>query len=233
LHPAVQQLLSLQKIDTKVAKVQVKIDAVPKETAEREARLARTRQAWSQLDKTMRDAEERNEELEIKVQGFDNAIKRQEEHRDKAQSPSTYEAAQHQIQYLKEDREKLQNEQLELMELVEEIGPKRETAEALVQAEEASFASYLNEAGELEAELKAKRDTIAKEREGFLEGVKEGQLEIYEGLFSTRESQAVVSVEGNHCGGCYTKITPNDMARLKGNTSMVTCNACGRILYHN
>ena len=231
MHPAVQQLLSLQKIDTKVAKVQVKIDAIPKETAEREARLARTRQVWSQLDKTMRDAEGRNEELEVKVQGFDNAIKRQEEHRDKAQSPSTYEAAQHQIQYLKEDREKLQNEQLELMELIEDLGPKREAAAAAVEAEEEEFDRYLEEAKKLEAELKEKRDTIAKEREGFLEGVNDGQLEIYQGLFSTREAQAVVAVEGNHCGGCYTKITPNDMARLKGNTSMVTCKACGRILY--
>ena len=231
MHPAVQQLLSLQKIDTKVARVQVKIDAIPKETAERESKLEQARKVWNQLDKMIRDAEGRNEELEVKVQGFDNAIKRQEEHRDKAQSPSTYEAAQHQIQYLKEDREKLQNEQLELMELIEDLGPKREAAAAAAEKEEAEFAAYLEEAKKLETELVDQRDAIAKEREGFLEGVNEGQLQIYQGLFSTRESQAVVAVEGNHCGGCYTKITPNDMARLMGNTSMVTCKACGRILY--
>ncbi len=231
MHPAVQQLLSLQKIDTKVDKIQVKIDAIPKETAERESKLARLRQTWEQLDKAIRDAEARNAELELKVQGFDNAIKRQEEHRDKAQSPSTYEAAQHQIQYLKEDREKLQNEQLELMELVEDRSPLREAAEAEVKAAEEVLAVYLAEAREMEEELKGKRSAIEEERAGFLEGVNEAQLELYMGLFRTRERQAVVSVEGKVCGGCYTRLTPNDLARLQGSNSLVTCKACGRILY--
>jgi len=231
LHPAVQQLLSLQKIDTKVDKVQVKIDAIPKETAEREASLRQLRQTWEKLDKAIRDAEARNEELEVKVQGFDNAIQRQEEHRDKAQSPSTYEAAQHQIQYLKEDREKLQNEQLELMELIEDHGPQRDEALSKVKAAEEVFGAYLEEASKMQGELEGKRASIAQERNGYLEGLTDAQIELYQGLFRTRERQAVVAVEGSVCGGCYTRLTPNDLARLQGKSSLVTCKACGRILY--
>ncbi|MEZ5989943.1 MAG: C4-type zinc ribbon domain-containing protein [Planctomycetota bacterium] len=231
MNAAVQQLLSLQKIDSKVARVQDKIDAIPRETERRRAELEAIRTTWTTHDKRIREAEVRNGELEVKVLGLDNAIKRQEEHRDKAQNASTFEAAQHQIAYLKEDREKLQAEQFELMELLEKLGPEREEAAGRLAEAEAAFAAYEVEARALHDELVAQRDGIAAERAAFLGGVGPTELKLYRDLFESREGQAVVMVEGQFCGGCYTKITPNDMARLQTGAGIVTCKACGRILY--
>jgi len=38
-------------------------------------------------------------------------------------------------------------------------------------------------------------------------------------------------VEADHCRGCYTRVTPNDVAQLQAASRVVTCKSCGRILY--
>jgi predicted nucleic acid-binding Zn-ribbon protein len=56
-------------------------------------------------------------------------------------------------------------------------------------------------------------------------------MENYQTLFGVRGSQAVCAVESKVCQGCFTNITTNDVARLMGGSTIVTCGSCQRILY--
>lgn len=227
----VQQLISLQQVDNRVASVQKKIDAIPRETAKRRQGLDALIAQRAEVQASIDAAEARNRELEVKVQGLDAAITRQEKHRDESSNASTFTAAQHQIEYLNQDKETIQNEQIELMDRIETLTPQRDDFAAQVDAAQKEFDDYEAEAKKLMAELAAKRDEIAVERKDFIKDIPEGSLELYNGLFKQWSGQAVVPQEGGYCSGCYTKLTPNDKARLVTKTTLVTCNACGRILY--
>jgi len=231
LHPVVSQLLSLQKVDQKVAKFQKKLDAIPEEVRRRRAKLDRLEREAKEVAAKVEAAELKIRDLESQVNSIDAAIKKQEGHRDAAQNASTYAAAQHQIEYLKGDKEKLQAEEFESIEQLEELQPRQaELAEELAK-ERSEFAEFDGEIRKLEAELTSQRDEVAKEREAYLHDVPPENLTDYESLLRRREGQAVVPVEGEFCSGCYTRVTTNDMARLQGGTTLVICTSCARILY--
>lgn len=231
MHPVVKQILALQQVDEKVARIQKKIDAIPRETEQRSSEIARLEAERDRVAKAIEIAEGENSALEIKVQGIATAVKRQEDHRNKAQNPSTFEAAQHQISYLKLDMDQMQNKQLGLLESIESLSPELEKLREQVAERTAEFGAYKKEAARLHEELVVERDKIAVEREHHVNEIPDHQLAMYRELFETRQGQAVVPLEGEFCRGCYTKITINDQARLAGGSSMVTCKSCGRILY--
>ncbi|MFQ5506191.1 MAG: zinc ribbon domain-containing protein [Planctomycetota bacterium] len=225
------QLLSLQKVDAEVARVQKKLDAIPIETKRRREVLTRLETELSTLGKGIQAAEKQLQDLELQVTALDSAIAKQEGYRDRAQNASTFEAAQHQIGYLKADKEKLQADQFKLMGRLDELQPELASCESRLREVQVEFSEYEHEAERLERELLAKRDEIVVKRDEFLGGVPEEHLLGYQSLLETREGQAVVVVEGEHCSGCYTRLTTNDMARLQGGSSVVTCSSCRRILF--
>lgn len=231
MQRVVQQLISLQQVDNRVAVVQKKIDVIPKETAKRRAELDELIRKRDELQAAIDTAEESNRELEVKVQGLDAAILRQEQHRDQSANASTFTAAQHQIEYLNQDKEQIQNEQIELMDRIETLTPQRDEFVTKIGELQKEFDEYEAEAKKLMDELVQQRDAIAVEREAFVKDIPDGSHELYRGLFRQWSGQAVVPQENGYCSGCYTKLTPNDKARLMARSGLVTCNSCGRILY--
>ncbi len=229
MHPVVEKLLALQQVDSRVAAVQRKLDAIPQETRKREARLAALTAERDGVKKRIREIEIRIADLESRVLGIDAAIKKQENYRDQARNASTFEAAR--LQILTEDRERLQTEEMALIEEQEGLQPKLEELERKVSEMDAEFRAYLDEAARLERELREERDRISEERKQFLTEIPPAQMNAYEDLFHSRGGVAVVAVEDDHCSGCYTRITPNDAARLAGGSAVVTCKSCGRFLY--
>ena len=47
---------------------------------------------------------------------------------------------------------------------------------------------------------------------------------------SSRNGLAVVSVERDSCGGCYSKIPPQRQLDIKAHKKIIVCEHCGRIL---
>ncbi len=231
MHPVVEKLLALQKIDSRVAQAQRKLDAVPNETAKRRSALTRLTAERDAVKNRIREIEVEIKDLEVRVGGIETAIKKQEEHRDNAQNASTFEAARHRIQLLSEDRDQLQSRELTLIEEQEALQPKLQELEEKVAAETEVFEAYLKEAERLEAELREERDRIAASREEYLDGIPPAQLSQYDEIFRSRGGIAVVALESDHCSGCYTRITPNDRAKLGSGSAIVNCKSCGRFLY--
>ena len=231
MHPVVKQLVALQQVDVRVANVQKKLDAIPRETAKRQARVDKLRAERDAVAAELAAAETSYQDLETKVNGIDSAIKRQEAHRDQSQNASSFTAAQHQIEYLAQDKEGVQTEQIGLMERIEDRGPQLAELEQQLAAAEKEFGEYQVEANKLVEELSERRTKIAAERERFLAEVPPASLGLYNDMFQTTHGQAVVPAEGSCCTGCYTHLTPNDLVLLRTAATLVTCKACGRVLY--
>ena len=93
------------------------------------------------------------------------------------------------------------------------------------------FDEFLVEAEKLREERKDEIEAVEKRRAEVASEVPAAALEAYERIYNVRDQMAVCPVEGDVCTGCYTSVKPNDLARLKGASSMVTCGSCQRVLY--
>ncbi|PIE22092.1 MAG: hypothetical protein CSA62_14040 [Planctomycetota bacterium] len=231
LHPSVKQLLKLQKIDSKIAKLGKKLSRLPVETAQREAKIGKQKQQRDLLKAALQEAEVETQALELRVREIEANIQKQMGHRDKAPNSAAFAAAEHQIEYLRQDKDELQNEQFRFMEKVEQLRPQVEDANKKLAEFEQEFSEFQSEAEKLRGELEAQQAAVADDRAAALEGVPRNELQKYEDIFQMRDGEAVVPVEGEVCQGCYTRVTPNDMAGLVGAGRLIACKACGRILY--
>ncbi len=53
----------------------------------------------------------------------------------------------------------------------------------------------------------------------------------YEKLREARDGEVVTPCEDRSCGGCGVQLTPNDVAKILGCTTIIHCRSCQRILY--
>lgn len=109
---------------------------------------------------------------------------------------------------------------------------------AATQAEE-TLKRVVAERRTYESELIAERKTLAAsvraaqaEREQLRSDLDAASLRQYDRLRSTRGGQALAEVKQRTCQGCRVTLTAAYEQRLRHNDALVTCQSCGRILYH-
>ncbi len=144
-----------------------------------------------------------------------------------------YSAVLAEIETLKVDKGRIEEEILGLMEAEERLA--REVGEAekrlARQTEEftAQQAAALDEQRALEADLavvRAERDSLARD-------VPRDLLTQYTRLLRGRAGLAVAVVGSNAiCTGCRLALTPQRFAELRQSSQILTCESCGRILYY-
>ncbi|MCA8951431.1 MAG: hypothetical protein KDE27_18125 [Planctomycetes bacterium] len=231
MHPSVAKLLELQKVDQEIASLTKDINSLPAEESKRRKKLdeleRRTAVAKERLTKTELDTRA----LENAIRGSDNEIKKLNERLATVRNNAEYQATLFQIEAVRKERDATQEECLRLIENLDPHKADFNAAQAAEDEERKVFEGFLAEAAALResragaiAEVEARRQAVADQ-------VNEELLAQYEGLFKTRDGMAVCAVEDTFCQGCYNKITMNDVAKLMGKSSVVTCGSCQRILY--
>ena len=132
---------------------------------------------------------------------------------------------------VRKDRDATQDECLKLLESLEALKAEAAVAQAAVDEERKVFDAFLAEADKLRSSRAGAIGAGRERRKTMLDGIPADLLREYDGLYKTRDRQAVCLVQDSYCQGCFNKITMNDTARLMGGSSVVRCGSCQRILY--
>jgi len=231
LHPQVQKLLDLQRVDQEISSLTRDIDSLPAEEARRRRRLDELQRAATDSKGRFLKAELEARSLEKAIRGSDDEIKRLNERLAQVRNNAEYQATLFQIEAVRKDRDVMQEECLKLLEEVEALRPEVGAAEAAVAAEQKVIDAFLAEAESLRSSRAGAIAEVRARRQAMSEGIPVDLLHDYDGLFKTRDGIAVCAVADGYCQGCYNKITMNDTARLMGKSSVVKCGSCQRILY--
>lgn len=231
MHPLVQKLLDLQRVDQEISSLTRDIDSLPAEEARRRRRLDDLQRTAADAKSRFLKAELDARALEKAIRGGDDEIKRLNERLGLVRNNAEYQATLFQIEAVRKDRDVMQEECLKLLEQVEVLRPEVTAAEAAVAAEQKVLDAFLVEAGALRSSRAGAIAEVRARRQAMSEGIPVDLLHEYDGLFKTRDGIGVCPVENGYCQGCYNKITMNDTARLLGKSTVVKCGSCQRILY--
>ena len=138
------------------------------------------------------------------------------------------------------------NKEIEFQNLEVELAEKK-IRDAQVKIEfhnesKSATQETINERNEILDEKRKELDTIVssteKEEKSLLKKSAEAEKVVDERLLSAykrirgaaRNGLAVVSVERNACGGCFSKIPPQRQLDVKAHKKIIVCEHCGRIL---
>ena len=138
------------------------------------------------------------------------------------------------------------NKEIEFQNLEVELAEKKiRDAQAKIEFHNESKSATqetINERNEILDEKRKELDTIVssteKEEKGLLKKSAEAEKVVDERLLSAykrirssaRNGLAVVSVERDACGGCFSKIPPQRQLDVKAHKKVIVCEHCGRIL---
>ena len=232
MDPQLLTLIDLQGFDTRIAALDAEAARLPKQIDAIHAALADAKKTLETLkakaDLTKKDLRTKEKDLDVVTAKRAKAEARLWE----VKNNTEYSAVLAEIEAIKQDKAKGEEEILALMELQERLVVEVREAEARFTTREEQArkdeAVVRQRLAEVEAELavvRAERDSRARELPRPL-------LADYEKILKARGGIAVVAMNSAAvCGGCRVSIRPQAIQELKAAGAPMLCESCGRYLY--
>jgi hypothetical protein len=225
-------LIDLQGFDTRLAALDAEAARLPKQIEAIQAALAEARKAVEAIktkaDATRKDLRAKEKDLEVVTAKRTKAEGRLWE----VKNNTEYSAVLSEIEAIKQEKAKGEEEILGLMEIQERLAVEGREAEVRLKTREEQAqhdeAVVRKKLAAVEAELtglRADRNSRARELPRPL-------LADYEKILKARSGIAVASVNASAiCGGCRMAIRPQAIQELKAAQAPMICENCGRYLY--
>jgi len=227
-----ETLISLQTIDTRIVALEADAARLPKEITAVHAAVEESRkqveQAKARLDTARKEQRAKEKDLEVVQAKQSKGNARLNE----VKTNKEYSAVLVEIEEIKQEKARMEEEILLLMESQERLtGEIREAEkrfkerESLGRSEEARLREQLRG---IETDLAA----VRSERKELAIKLPPTVLSDYERILRARAGLALVPVtKPNFCGACRMTITPQRLQELRAQSSLIPCESCGRYLY--
>ena len=212
-------LIDLQALDTRIAALEADAARLPREIA---AIHSSVEEAQAAVDsaKTRLDAAKKEQRAKTEARLYE--VKTNKE----------YSAVLTKIEDIKQEKGKVEEEILVLMESQERLAVEIKEADAWFKARESQGrgeeATLKEKLRGIEADLGA----VRTERKELAAQLPAAVLADYDKLLRARGGLALVPVaKPASCGGCRVTITPQRLQELRAQTTLIPCESCGRYLY--
>jgi hypothetical protein len=227
-----QILIDLQGLDTRIAALEAEAARLPREIAAIKAAVEEDRKAVeaakARLDVARKDTRIREKDLEVcqakraKTEARLYEVKTNKE----------YSAVLAEIEEIKQEKARMEEDILTLMErqerLTQEIRDAEERLRARDRAGQSEEAALREKLQGVEADLALVRG----DRRESAARLPAPVLADYERLLRARGGLALAQVTKPHlCSGCRMTITPQRLQQLKLQNALLACESCGRYLY--
>jgi hypothetical protein len=227
-----QTLINLQAIDTRIAGLEADAARLPREIAAIHAAVEDAKknaeQAKARLDAARKDQRAKEKDLEVvQAKRSKNEARLYE-----VKTNKEYSAVLIEIEEIKQEKARMEEEVLVLMEAQERLTGDIREADARFKQRESEGrgqeATLKEQLRGIEADLGGVR-TERKELAGKLPA---NILADYDRILRARAGLALVPVtKPNFCGACRMTITPQRLQELRAQSSLIPCESCGRYLY--
>lgn len=230
MEASLAHLIRAQQVDKRLEVLVRRLASLPVELGERDSSLNALEAEAEELEAERRACLTRSNKLETEVGTRDDRITKLEKQAVEARDPSAVQVAQHEAAKLRDENSEAQEEALELLEQAEQLAERRAgMEEGLTKAREDYEALKANVEVD-QADLENEIATLRAERESEVQEVNTTIRDVFQVLAEKHPGKAVVPLKGDSCGGCGTRLTPNDRVRVLAAKGLIRCPSCTRIL---
>ena len=227
-----QTLINLQAIDTRIAGLEADAARLPREIAAIHAAVEAAKkdaeQAKAGLDAIRKETRAREKDLEV-VQG---KRAKNEARLYEVKTNKEYSAVLIEIEEIKQEKARMEEEVLVLMEAQERLTSDIREAEARFKQRESEGRSQEATLTEQLRGIEADLAGVRTERKELASKLPRNILADYDRILRARAGLALVPVtKPNFCGACRMTITPQRLQELRAQSSLIPCESCGRYLY--
>lgn len=234
MHPDIQSLLQLQRLDQRIAELQKEIAALPRHIAEIEKALE-SHNRKLEADRAALSANQKDrKKLEGDIQMQEQKISKLKSQMLEAKTNEQYRAFQHEIEFCENEIRKAEDKILDLMAESEPLEQNVKTAEAALKQERAQVEAEKVRAQERTAADRKELEESQARRTEILNSLSLPIQTAYARIRKKWNTHVVVAdaTEGR-CSACNMALRPQFFQDLKMAETTMFCESCGRILYYN
>ncbi len=231
MQATIQNLVTLQGIDNKLAEIEMLRGDLPKqveilkaELQELEEEIQTDRNSIESFQKEKTDITNEQALNKEKLVKFQDQLY-------KATSNKEYEATSSQIEFCEQEINRIKLRIIEIdakvMEMEEGLKPKVEKLTVL----ENDHKERVNELNVRIGETSKEEDELKSHRNETFAKIRKDVASKYERIRKAKNGIAVAPIVKSSCGGCFNQIPPQIIIELKKKDMIRTCEYCGRIIY--
>ena len=227
---AAETLQTLHRMHIQISDLQSRLDRGPRVIATSQAAVDNLHKAWDDAKDTLKRARMAADGKQLQLREREARVEELGNKLNGCSSNREYQTLKEQIAADKQANSCLEDEILESLEKMEElqadVGKHEEHLENAKRELDAVKSRVEEERGGLESELARVQSELAEVAATLPADLRQE----YQRIANSRAEDALAPVEGEFCGGCNQKLTPQMLNELKLEQA-VWCKSCGTLLY--
>ena len=228
---SIQDLIELQKIDSQLAEIEELLGDLPIKVTELKNKEDSLTSDFERGKARLKEIALEQHKTELNLAEFKEKIDKLKDQLFLVTNNKQYDALMLEIDHLKENLDRNETTELELLEekdqLAEQVKSQEQSLESLskeLSSKQVNLEQALAASSSEKKDLESRRKETAKDLNASV-------LARYNRILSARNGLAVVSLEGRSCGGCGAALPPQLVAEVKTLMTIQNCSICTRFLF--
>ena len=233
MHPDLEKLISLQRLDVELGKLREDLAAVPSRIAALASKSAEAQAARITLEDSLAKEEKLRRSQESDIQALKDRAAKLRRQMDVVTTTAQAAALEHEIAFLTTEIARIEDTELDSMARSEFFEQQLPKARETFAAAESNLERERTRGAEHTATTQARVDALTTDRNTLRPTVGETALNSYDRISRTRGTALAEGVNGK-CSACQMMIRPQSWQDLRDRSRhdlMLTCDTCGRILF--
>ena len=227
----IENLINLQEHDVRIRHIEQELRDIPERKKLEEDRLANHKQEVAEAEAILQKKLAKLKEFDLDVEAHKQKIATLRKQQMTLKTNKEFKAMESEILTVEREIGAVEDGELSMMAEVEEVRGQLQARKAELAEEDVvvrrDVAAWDERAAGLQRDLEALQ---AERKEAAKLIVDEDLFSTYQRVFD-RKDRALVPLQDGVCGGCHMKLPPYVFHDVTRETSMVTCDFCGRLLY--
>lgn len=225
-----ETLRTLHRIHQQLGDLRERSARGPKQIKAHETNVVRLEAELTELKNQVKASRVNADQKQLSLKTGENKIEELKRKLNTCSSNREYQVLLEQIAADEMANSVLSDEILEALERIDALKLQVTEAESRSTKGKDELARVRNAIQEQQQSLDAEIARVEQELNKVEVELPRELREPYDRVVKSKGSDAMASVEGASCGGCYSTLTPNNLNALKLDR-VVFCQSCGRLMY--
>ena len=224
-------LHQLQTIDSEIDKIRTVRGELPLEVQDLEDDLKGLETRIDKIDTDLEDKEKFVSSRKLAIKEAEELVKKYNKQLGSIKNNREYDSLSKEIEFQNLEIELANKKINDTIAKIEFLNKTKETATEQYKERKEIFEEKKEELDNIVSETEKEEKSLLKKSTQAEKVVDDRLLSAYKRIRkNSRNGLAVVSVERDACGGCFSKIPPQRQLDIKAHKKIIVCEHCGRIL---
>ena len=230
---SMQHLIELQEIDNQLQDLNSLLGDLPKRVNEmnQEEDVLSTNLEKNKIH--LKEIRMSFHKSEVKVEEIDNKIVKIKDQLFLVTNNKQYDALSHEIDYLKEEKSRIESEILIFLEEKDELKNNIENEEIQLKSLADELVNRKKKLKTMLSKSADEKSVLEQKRQEKVQQIDSNTIALYNQVSAARDGLAVIHLSGNSCGGCGAAITMQTISEIRSNNTIYRCDICSRFVYSN